>query len=1063
MMGKPALKFIGPRATWTALAVAVVTAGTVPAQGQTPQLADAGSTTYVIQFRDRPGISYDGELEGFAATKPRAGATYNKYSDAVRSYSAHLTATHDAALSAVGAAGSKIYDYTHAMNGVAARLTAAQAAALRSRPEVVNVWADYAMDVDTNNSPEFLGLTFNPQGLRSRFDLRGEDVIVGILDTGAVQEHPSFADTKTEKLPWQCETDYPPPGWKDRCDELRAKATKVVYGPPPARWNGICQPGEGWSADDCNNKMIGARWFVDGFLAGRGSVVDDEFLSPRDSSGHGSHTAGTAVGNEGVPVELGGQPVFATISGMAPRARLAVYKVCWLAPGAANFSCFFSDSAAATDAAVADGVDVLNFSVGTAASFTDPQDLAFLDASSAGVFVARSAGNSGPEPATTNAGEPWVTSVAASTLDGFEFVLAAAVNSPASIAGNYDALEGAITRSLLETGPITGDLTAADPIEACEPLTNTIDGIALIARGSCSFVAKVENAVAAGATAIFMYSDSRPKTVMGGTATDITQSVPGIMIDNEPGLAILAQLQAGEAVNVTISGSNYQKVVREGGNQIAGFSSRGPYSTESDWIKPDITAPGVGILAPNTPDQSDGSQGGFFTYLSGTSMSGPHIAGIGALLVEAHPDWSPAQVKSAIMTTARQNMTKEDGETAADPFDFGAGHVEPNRALNPGLTYDAGLLDYLAASCGTVSPLLGPGDCEFIEDALGFSTDPADLNLPTIGIGELPGSKTIKRTVTAVADYGREGRQSRYRVHVEAPEGFTVTVSPNKFTAKPGDQVTYEVTITNVSAPANTWRFGYLEWTDGRHKVRSNIAVNAQALVAPAEVDVAGASGSTDFDVTFGYTGDYTAQVHGLNEASLTLVDVEDDPTDTFEFLGPGVQIAFLEEIPAGTALARWSLYNEYTTGDDDIDLYLYYCPEFSCTQIASSAGATSNETVEILLPQNDPDIEDPYLVFTHAFQTDGGAPQQVILFDWAFGLTDDAGNMTVAAPSSAAIGETANVSVSWSGLSSGIGFKQLGAISHSDADGIVGLTLIDVANDPGAGICDFPGICVEE
>ncbi|MEO0580554.1 MAG: PA domain-containing protein, partial [Pseudomonadota bacterium] len=278
---------------------------------------------------------------------------------------------------------------------------------------------------------------------------------------------------------------------------------------------------------------------------------------------------------------------------------------------------FFSDSAAATDDAVADGVDVLNFSVGTAAAFNDPQDLAFLDAVSAGVFVARSAGNDGPGFQTTNAGEPWSTSVAASTTDGPAFVLGVTVNAPASVAGEYPALEGAITGSLAALGPITEDVAAADPILACDPLTNDLTGkIALISRGACAFTTKVENAVNAGAIAILMYTDDRPKTVLGGTASPITLSVPGVMIDREPGEALFAEIQGGATVNATLDADTLTTEERTG-NIMAGFSSRGPYVTVPDWITPHITAPGVQILAANTPDQADGSQGGLFGYLSG--------------------------------------------------------------------------------------------------------------------------------------------------------------------------------------------------------------------------------------------------------------------------------------------------------------------------------------------------------------------------------------------------------------------------------------------------------------
>ena len=458
----------------------------------------ARTKTYLVQVDGDPGIRYQGDA-GYAATAPAPGERYSGNASHVQQYSAYLVSQHDALLSSVGAGASKVYSYSHAFNGFAARLTAAQAAKLAGDSKVVKIIEDQAMELDTETTPEFLGLLDRKRGLRTRLGLRGEDVVVGILDTGAVQEHPSFSDVGKLPVPRICKTFFGK--FLPFCDVIK-NTEFVLYGPPPADWNGICQEGEAWAADDCNNKLIGARFYVDGFVAGNGgdiatALVEGEFVSPRDTSGHGSHTASTAAGNR-VDAELSGTPV-GSISGMAPRARVSVYKVCWLAPGATNFSCFFSDSAAATDAAVADGVDVINFSVGTAASFTDTQDLAFLDAVNAGVFVARSAGNDGPGFATTNAGEPWSTSVAASTADGRLFTLAATVNSPASVAGDYTALEGAITGGLGSLGPVTEDVAAAEPILACDPLTNDLTGkIALISRGACAFTDKVENAVNAG-------------------------------------------------------------------------------------------------------------------------------------------------------------------------------------------------------------------------------------------------------------------------------------------------------------------------------------------------------------------------------------------------------------------------------------------------------------------------------------------------------------------------------------------------------------------------------------
>ncbi|MEM7612890.1 MAG: S8 family serine peptidase [Pseudomonadota bacterium] len=1028
--------------------------------------------TYVVQMRDRPAVSYDGSIPGFVATAPQRGEVYDADASHVQAYTSHLIASHDQALAEVGGY-DKIYSYCHTMNGFAARLTPEQAEALKAHGSVLNVWEDYAVEINTNDTSEFLGLTNRRDGLRSRLRLQGEDIIIGVMDTGAVQEHPSFADTLDFELPSFCANPKTFFG-KWVCHKLTKLQNEVVYDAPPAKWSGICEPGEGWSEEDCNNKLIGARWYVDGFIAGAGSVVEGEFLSPRDSSGHGSHTASTAGGND-VIARLNGTRV-GRISGMAPRARLAIYKTCWLAPGATNFSCFFSDSAAATDQAVADGVDVLNFSVGTAPSFVDTQDLAFLDASNAGVFVARSGGNDGPGFGTINAGEPWVTSVAASTTDGVLFRFGTAINSPASVAGNYIALEGAITQPISESGDVTANVGVADPIEACEPLTNDLTGkIALIARGTCGFVDKVESAVGAGAVGVIVYTDEeRPIVIMGGEATEISQSIPGVMIEFEPGIAILAELEASNKVNASINDTTFAEEERNG-NVMAGFSSRGPFFTEQNWIKPDITAPGVQILAAYTPDLASGEEGDLFDYLSGTSMSGPHIAGLGALIKEARPDWSPAQIKSALMTTARQDVVKEDGETPADPFDFGAGHVVPNKAVSPGLTYDAGNLDYLAASCGTVSPIPGltPEACEFIETELGLSTDPADLNLPSIGIDQIAGSQTITRTVTAVGDYRKYGRadnrRQKYKANIEAPPGFDVSVAPQSLSLRPGETATYELTVTNQTSAPNVWQFGALTWENQRKRandVRSPIAVNALAFITEDELDLTGPAGSAQFDLTFGYTGEYTALAHGINPAQpVGFIGLTDDPTDQFSFRfgDPSLFSTFIEDTQPGTAFRRFSTYDAYTTGNDDLDLYLYYCADgATCNLIDSSAGPGSDESVEVLLPVPfDPTIGfvgNVYILFIHAFDAETGETT-VIYYDGQFGINNDVGNLLVTAPGAAESNVTTPVTVEWGGLPQGLLQKQIGAVSHSDANGIQNLTILDIQNDEGASICDL-GVC---
>ena len=382
---------------WTAvLALLTIVVLLVPVSAQEPGLqvpesAKPQAKVYLVQMADAPVVVYDGSIPGLEATKPEEGKKINPNSAKVKKYVKFLDRKHDEAVAAVG--GIKFYDYRYSLNGFAAVLTATQAAKLSEQPGVVRVWADELRQPTTDNSPDFLGLSA-PGGLWNKGYL-GEDVIVGVIDTGIWPEHPSFSD----------QIDL-----ADRPGES-GKRTRA-YGPPPDDWYGDCQSGERWSQDDCNYKLIGARYFKDGFTNNEIKISGD-YLSARDADGHGTHTSSTAAGNSGVPASILGSDLGA-ISGMAPRARVAMYKACW-----ADAGCATSDLAAAIDQAVADGVDVINYSIGSSGIGFSADELAFLFAADAGVFVADSAGNSGPAPATTGSPTwvPWITSTGANYQD----------------------------------------------------------------------------------------------------------------------------------------------------------------------------------------------------------------------------------------------------------------------------------------------------------------------------------------------------------------------------------------------------------------------------------------------------------------------------------------------------------------------------------------------------------------------------------------------------------------------------------------------------------------------
>lgn len=960
----------------------------------------AKSRVYIVMMRDNPAVAYDGGIGTYKATKPDMGKKINPNSAHVKKYVSYLNATHDSALSAVGA-GEKIYSYSYALNGFAAILTSVQVEALRARGDVLRVWQDELRQPTTDSTPDYLGLT----GAGGVWDLngKGEDIIVGIIDTGIWPEHPSFSDQI------------------DFSDASGSSGEQnLAYGPPPADWHGSCQTGERWSQDNCNNKLIGARFYPDGFSAhGHSDLIVSEFLSPRDSDGHGSHTASTAAGNEGPLNTINGLPV----SGMAPRARIAAYKVCW-EPRVGLPGCAGADSAAAIDQAVADGVDVINFSIGGGSTvFAGADDIAFLFAADAGVFVATSNGNAGPGAQTTGtpAGVPWITAVGA-TQDNEVFSLRLSVSG--ALTDIYFALEGASPVQFV--ADVVGDMVPAVPLDGCAPLSNTIGGqIALVIRGVCAFTDKYNNAQAAGASAIIVYNDGAnagriDPIVMGAPGTGI----PGAMIGFFDGDLINSTIGGGGSVVGTIGPGN---AVSED-NRIAGFSSRGPNGGAPDVIKPDVAAPGVSILAAETLEPNANAGGGVpYQRISGTSMASPHVAGTFALLKEAHPDWSAAMAKSALMTSGRQNLRKNTGNDDADPFDIGAGHIVPADAFEPGLVYNAGLFDYFAFTCDNNVQLVSDAGCAFLE-GLGFPTDGSDLNLASIGVADLLVSQTITRTVTSVSP-----DRTRFTVSVDEPPGIDVVVTPRRFRLNNGETQTFTVEFTaNKKSVGGEWAFGSLTWNNnsGQSPARSPIAVRPVLFNADAEVDASGTDGSVEISVDFGYTGDYSAVLSGMEE-SLSVTDS----------VGTGNLLdAFCIDLPAHTHFRFATFDADTTPAGADLDLRLFYADD-GCdgtnplTFLGSSGGATSEEVVDVVDP-----AAGGYVVVIDFFSSSTGTIDYTA---WIQPVLGDNGNATVSAPASAVAGTSDTVTVDYGSLTGGT--RHLGVVQHEDGVGEIARTIIDI------------------
>lgn len=950
------------------------------------------NSVYIVRLTENPIVAYDGGVQGLKATKPSKNKKLNPNNKNVIAYGDYLTDKHNALMGLVGAS-NKLYSYKYSYNGFAAVLTPAQVTKLRASADVLSVVEDEKMKPDTISTSSFLGLDATDgsgfwESLGGK-DNAGENVIVGIIDTGVWPESMSFSD-RTGTNP-------------------NGKPGKLDYQQIPG-WHGKCTPGEGFPASDCNQKLIGAQWFNSGFGgdAAVKAAFPYEYASARDAAGHGSHTMSTAAGNSDVDVSINGTSV-GTASGMAPRARVASYKVCWGRGGEGG--CFGSDSVAAIDQAVADGVDVLNFSIsGSRTSFLDQVEVAFLFAADAGVFVAASAGNSGPGASTVAHNSPWLTTVAAGTHDrGWEASVTTAGDGAMYSGVSLGAGVGPADMIYSLDAPLAGQ----DPDQARRCFPGTLDPamvtgkIVVCDRGTIARVDKSLAVSMAGGVGMVLANVS-PSSLNADF-----HSVPSIHVDVTTGNALRAYAIASGTDGGTIGAGTS---TTSEASFVAGFSSRGPALAGSgDLLKPDIMAPGVDIIAAVSPPGNGGED---FAAYSGTSMSSPHMAGLGALMKQAHPDWSPAAIKSAFMTTATQN-TNMANPIPGGPFGYGAGFVQPNKALNPGLVYDAGWNDWIGFLCGTGSLNCG-----------GFAPEPSNMNYPSIAIGAMAGSQTVTRTVTSVSDSA-----ATYTPEVDGLAGVAVSFNPATISIAPGESKSYAVTFTTMGAPIGSYVTGGITWVDGGQRVRSAVALNPVQIAAPDEVYGSGSDGSIAFDVIFGYAGAYNAGTHGLVAAAMQTGNVVDDPANNINTaLATGVGFTIhVVSADAAADMLRISLFNDYTDGTDDLDLYVF---DSGFNFVGSSGSGSSAEQVDVVNPAST-----TYYVVVHGWQTDG-ADSNYTLFSWD--PSSDAGNMTITAPAAAVVGQTDPVTIDWAGLGA---HKYLGVMSHNDGS-VFKRTVINIQND---------------
>ncbi|KQK23709.1 subtilisin-like protease SBT1.2 [Brachypodium distachyon] len=715
-----------------------------------------------------------------------------------------------------------LYSYHTVFDGFAAQLTVTEAASLRAHPGVASVREDRRVELHTTYSPKFLGLNLCPTGAWARTGY-GRGTIIGVLDTGVWPESPSFDD---RGMP-----------------------------PVPDRWRGACEAGEHFEASNCNRKLVGARFYSKGHRAANHPTdTAREYASPRDAHGHGTHTASTAAGSAVAGATVlgagtGEEEDGGTARGVAPGAHVAAYKVCWFS------GCFSSDILAGMDDAVRDGVDVLSLSLGgfPIPLFEDSIAIGSFRATARGVSVVCAAGNNGPEPGTVANEAPWVLTVGASTMDrrfpayvrlGDGRVLYGESMYP----GKLHSKNGGNKEQELELVYAAGGSREAMYCMKGALSSAEVSGKMVVCdRGITGRADKGEAVREAGGAAMVL---ANTEINQQEDSVDV-HVLPATLVGYKEAMELKSYISSTPRATARLVFGG-TRIGRARAPAVALFSSRGPSTTNPSVLKPDVVAPGVNIIAAWTgsvgPSGLDGDRDprrSNFTVLSGTSMACPHVSGVAALVRSAHPSWSPAMVRSAIMTTAdatdrRGKPIADDGAFGdgmplpADAFAMGAGHVSPARAVDPGLVYDVEPGDYVTHLCTLgytekevfkVTHAGGVNCSDLLRENEGFT-----LNYPSISVAfkDAGGGsrKELRRTVTNVG-----APNSTYAVEVAAPAGVKVRVTPTTLVfAEFGEKKSFRVLVEALRMGKDS-ADGYLVWKQvsggqGRRRtVRSPIAV----------------------------------------------------------------------------------------------------------------------------------------------------------------------------------------------------------------------------------------------
>ncbi len=976
-----------------------------------------GRKPYIIELTDAPIASYSGGVAGLKATRPAAGKRIDFGADAVQAYTRFLEKKQSQAIAKLPGA-PVTYRYKNVLNGFAVWLTDAEFAKLAADPAVRAITVDAVRQIDTSYTPTFLGITEAQGGVWSKTDasgtpIKGENVIIGHIDGGVWPEDPSFSDkvgANGKPIPYY-------------------ENGKQVYDPLPAgRYAGECQAGEGFNASMCNNKLIGAQYFNEtmklAISLGIFQLNPLEYLdSPRDQDGHGSHTLSTAGGNENTDVVVNGTPIN-NISGIAPRARVAAYKVCWNNAANTGGSCYQSDSAAAIDKAVEDGVDVINFSIsGSLTSVNDVVETAFANAALSDVFVSASAGNSGPGNQVAHV-SPWIITVGNSThnryteaivtlggggtAQGASFQTQGVPVSPLiwSRDAGFGAPVGPGTAQAMCYGPADGVAVQLDPAK--------VKGKIIICdRGGNVLVNKVANAADSGAVGVII--QNRPAEGDVAASANTTPLISGVLptVHLNVGYFDAVTTEARKAGGTASFGGSFQ-VDGVIAPQMASSSSRGPNKYDPDVLKPDITAPGTDIIAAYTNTSIGAAEraqiiagtlvpGPGADMISGTSMSSPHVAGAAALLRQANPTWSPFAIKSALMTSAQQSVKLANGAPDPDRWGYGAGHLNPNGALDTKLVYDSDYLEYIYYYFGEL-----PGRL---------------LNLASLTRANIVGSGLVTRTVTNMGP-----STETYKATSTLP-GFSVAVTPSSLTLAPGESKSYTATLVRNGAPIGAYSFGELVWTAASNgvTVRSPLTAKAEALVALSQITDTRNVGTSVITVATGFDGAFSTVATGMVKAKRKTGSVATDAEKCYAFT-----------VPVGSKMLRVQLFNSETEGGSasDLDLTVYR----GNVTVGSSGSGTSDELVSVNNPTGG-----LYEACVYGYAPVNGSASFVLNY-WVVPATVKPATLKAIGPQQAYTGGLASVGLSWKVVA---GARYLGVVEYSapPSPTVIGRTSVFIDN----------------